>query len=141
MQSWILEANSGVRFLPTPNGFVIHLSALGNVAASTCQIEPGSQETAFLLHRIRAVQEEGPQELTFGCSSRDAIIHHEQENYTCTVSLPTFLVPALWLSLTHISSTENKIWCGFMLHFNSADIFPAEALISSRISSPFVPRN
>lgn len=92
MQSWILEANSGVRFLPTPNGFVIYLSALGNVAASTCQIEPGSQETAFLLHRIREVQEEGPQELTFGCSSRDAIIHHKQENDTfCLYGFPTYI--------------------------------------------------
>lgn len=38
-------------------------------------------------------------------------------------------------------SLQSNSWCSSAFNFNPADIFPAEALIPSRISSPLVPRN
>lgn len=67
-----------------------------------------------------------------------------QENYSfCLKSLhPYAPCPRLphspWCKPHWLQSNS---WCSSAFNFNPADIFPAEALIPSRISSPLVPRN
>lgn len=135
----------GVAFLPVPNIFAIpSLVTLSKAAALRCQTDPGPWESALLLRRIWEVSEEEPQELKVDFLPPALLGIYSQENDSfCLKSLyPYAHCPRLphspgckphWL--------QNNSWCSSAFNFNPADIFPAEALIPSWISSPLVPRN
>lgn len=146
MQRWILEATSlkwpffqRQTSLPSPS-----LVSLSKNSALMCQTDPGSWESAPLLCCIWQVSEEELPELKddFLHSALLGILSQENDPFCLKSFHPCTPCPRLphsprckphWL--------QNNSWCGSALHFNPADIFPAEALIPSWISSPLVPRN
>lgn len=147
VQIWILVSNSS-EVSPNAKYFAIYLLALWNTTVHKCYLDvpdrPRFMRNTFALTlHLGGLKVSRAKSWFLPPALWDAIIHPKQKkhsfhlygSYSCVPSLRLLGSPwctPLWLKTS---------WCSSALHFNSADIFPAESLISSWISSPLVPRN
>lgn len=147
MQIWILVSNSS-EVSPNAKYFAIYLLVLRNPTVHKCCLDvldrPRFMRNIFALTlHLGGLKVSRAKSWFLPPALWDAIIHPKREKYSFHLYGSYSYVPCLrlcgspWCTPLQLKTS----WCSSALHFNSADIFPAEFPISSWISSPLVPRN